>query len=52
MKPVEELATVLTDKLHSDKGYLSERLTSNLSDKGVTLITQYAKNKKAKAMSL
>lgn len=51
-KPVEELATGLTDKLYGDKGYLSERLKSNLSDKGVTLITTVRKNMKAKAMSL
>ena len=51
-KPVEELATGLTDKLYGDKGYLSERLKSNLSDRGVTLITTVRKNMKAKTMSL
>jgi len=51
-KPVEALASGLTDKLYGDKGYLSKKLESNLSDKGVTLITTVRKNMKAKAMSL
>lgn len=51
-QPVEELARGLTDKLYGDKGYLSKKLETNLSEKGVKLITTVRKNMKAKAISM
>lgn len=51
-KPVLELSKKLTGKLYADKGYISKKLSANLKDKGVDLITTVRRNMKAKAMSL
>jgi hypothetical protein len=51
-KPVFELAKNLKGKLYADKGYISKKLTANLKEKGVDLITTVRSNMKAKAMSL
>ncbi len=40
------------NKLYTDKGYISKALSSELLEKGVTLVTNVRKNMKAKAMSL
>ncbi len=51
-KPVMELSRHLSGKLYADKGYISKKLTENLKDKGVDLITTVRRNMKAKAVSL
>jgi len=51
-KPVMALSKRLTGKLYADKGYISKKLTKDLKDKNVELITTVRKNMKAKAMSL
>lgn len=38
--------------MYADKGYISKKLTTNLKEKGVDLITTVRSNMKAKAMSL
>ena len=47
-KPVKELAK---DRLYGDKGYISQTLTDDLAQEGVTLITGQHKNMKAKELS-
>jgi hypothetical protein len=51
-QPVEELGQGLTNKLYTDKSYLSKTLAANLFKKYVTLMTTVRKNMKAKAISL
>ena len=51
-KPVAEMTVPSMDKLYGDKGYISKSLTSELFDKGITLITNVRKNMKKKALSL
>jgi len=51
-KPVMALSKKLTGKLYADKGYISQKLTADLKEKGVSLITAVRKNMKAKAISL
>ena len=50
-KPVPELAKDIIGKLYGDKGYISKALSSDLSDKGVELVTNVKKNMKAKLLS-
>lgn len=51
-KPVMELSRKLTGKLYADKGYISKKLTTDLKQNGVDLITTVRRNMKAKALSL
>ncbi len=46
-KPVSAM-----DKPYADKGYISKALSSDLPEKGITLVTNVRKNMKAKAISL
>jgi hypothetical protein len=50
--PVKNLAKKLFGKLFGDKGYVSEKLTEELKEMGVELITQIKKNMKQKAHKL
>jgi hypothetical protein len=43
-EPVPQMTSNLFGKLFGDKGYISKKLTDNLRDKGVTLITGVKKN--------
>lgn len=40
------------NKLYADKGYISKALSSELLEKGATLVTNVCKNMKARAISL
>ena len=51
-KPVFALAKNFKGKLYADKGYISKKLTVDLKETGVDLITTVRSNMKAKAMSL
>ncbi|MEP8782037.1 IS982 family transposase, partial [Enterobacter ludwigii] len=51
-KPVADMAFSPMDKLYADKGYISKALSSDLLEKGITLVTNVRKNMKAKAISL
>lgn len=51
-KPVKEMVHSDMNELYADKGYISKALSSELLEKGVTLVTNVRKNMKAKAMSL
>lgn len=51
-KPVKALSKNLTGKLYADKGYISKKLTQDLKDDNVDLITTVRKNMKAKELSL
>ena len=51
-KPVEDITKKLSGKLYADKGYISKKLSENLKDRGVDLVTTVRKNMKAKAISL
>jgi hypothetical protein len=51
-KPVADMVFSPMDKLYADKGYISKALSSDLLEKGVTLVTNVRKNMKAKAISL
>lgn len=51
-KPVSELADSIFGKLYGDKGYISKKLSGELLDKGVELITTVRKNMKKKFLSL
>jgi hypothetical protein len=42
--PVPQMDNNLLGKLFSDKGYIFKKLTDNLRDKGVTLVTGIKKN--------
>lgn len=49
-KPVNEMMDSDMDKLYSDKGYISKALSSELQEKGVTLVTNVRKNMNAKTI--
>ena len=51
-KPVNEMVHSDMNKLYADKGYISKALSSELLEKGLTLVTNVRNNMKAKAMSL
>jgi len=51
-KPVTDMVFSPMDKLYADKGYISKALSSDLLEKGVTLVTNVRKNMKERAMSL
>lgn len=51
-KPVAYMAFSPMDKLYAGKGYISKALSSDLLEKGITLVTNVRKNMKAKAISL
>ena len=51
-KPVMDLSKNLPGKLYADKGYISKKLTKDLKEKGIDLITTVRRNMKAKALSL
>lgn len=51
-KPVADMVFSPMDKLYADKGYISKALSSDLLEKGITLVTNVRKNMKAKAISL
>lgn len=50
--PVMQMASNLFGKLFGDKGYISKKLTEDLLDNGVQLITSVKKNMKNKLMNL
>mgnify|MGYP000856709512 FL=1 len=50
-KPRKELAMNLPARLYGDKGYISQALSDDLAQEGVTLITGQRKNMKAKELS-
>ena len=50
-KPVLDLMQHLTGKLIGDKGYISQKLSESLADKGVQLITKVKKKMKNKFMA-
>ena len=50
-KPVLDLMQHLTGKLIGDKGYISQKLSESLADKGVQLITKVKKKMKNKFMT-
>lgn len=52
VKPVRELAKGLSGKLYADKGYLSKKLTEDLAEDGISLVTTVRKNMADKAISL
>ena len=51
-KPVNEMVHSDMNKLYADKGYISKALSSELLEKGLTLVTNVRNNMKAKAISL
>ena len=51
-KPVADMVFSPMDKLYADKGYIGKALSSELLEKGITLVTNVRKNMKAKAISL
>ncbi len=50
--PVANMVQAGMDKLYADKGYISQALSSELQDKGVSLVTNVRKNMKKRALSL
>ena len=50
--PVKKMASNLFGKLFGDKGYVSKKLSAELLEKGVSLITSTKKNMKPQVMSL
>lgn len=51
-QPIPSMAKKLFGKLFGDKGYISNKLSEELLDKGVVLITSIRKNMKPRIMSL
>lgn len=51
-KPVADMVFSPMDKLYADKGSIGKALSSDLLEKGITLVTNVRKNMKAKAISL
>ena len=50
-KPVKELAADLPVRLYGDKGYISQAVTDDLAQEGITLVTGQRKNMNAKELS-
>lgn len=50
-KPVNDLTENLVGKLVADKGYISQKLTGSLSERGLELITKVRKNMKPRVLS-
>ena len=48
---MKELAADLPDRLYGDKGYISQAMTDDLAQEGLTLVTGQRKNMKAKELS-
>ncbi|MDR7123142.1 hypothetical protein J2W69_004125 [Rheinheimera soli] len=54
-KPFSDMVYSSMDKLYADKSYISKiskALSSELMEKGITLVTNVCKNMKAKSLSL
>lgn len=51
-QPIPSMARKLFGKLFGDKGYISNKLSEELLDKGIVLITSIRKNMKPRIMSL
>lgn len=49
-KPVKELAADLPVRLYGDKGYISQAVTDDLAQEGITLVTGQRKNMNAKEL--
>ncbi len=50
--PIPELCKNLTGKLYADKGYIGKKLSAELAERDIDLVTTVRKNMKAKAITL
>lgn len=50
--PVKDMAKYLKGKIYGDKGYISKKLSQELLDMGINLVTSIRKNMKPRIMSL